>query len=449
MDAIRRYWADMRRHGLEVPVLALIVFALGLWALSCEQTRDVYAQEYEVAFSPPETTPPGAESEIAHTATVSGTASAATSVSVTASGSWATGDFCVANVAGDTLTKSIVTNDGNAWTTLSEITATFSMTWTVLYRERGGSDGGTYSFRYSDSAADNFTAVISCFSGVETLIPFDAKKTLDQTSSAITQAGMLTTADDMVLLALGAINGTNAISVSPSGFTLGASNAGTNPATVNWYKAQASAGSAGSLQFEASGSVGKQLVLLGLRPASTASTVSTLNSPGSATNVDNAGSAITWTNPGNIATSNDTRASSTLAGTGPSDYLCGSNFGFSLPSGATITGIVGGIERRRQGGATGEPIDDSVILLGAAGTAIGSPKAAPSTSVWAPNFSFINQREDYWYYGARDDVWGTTGLTGADLNDADFAVCVAAKGDTLGTDRQANVDHMHLLVYYQ
>ncbi len=70
----------------------------------------------------------------------------------------------------------------------------------------------------------------------------------------------------------------------------------------------------------------------------------------------------TWSNPGNITSSNNTYATATSSGGGNSTthYLKATNFGFSIPSGATIDGITVGIERKgTTTGGAGNWVKDS------------------------------------------------------------------------------------------
>src|SRR4051812_31719459 len=54
---------------------------------------------------------------------------------------------------------------------------------------------------------------------------------------------------------------------------------------------------------------------------------------------------ITWSNPGNILASDNSRATAALGSTQLTHYLKASNFGFTIPAGATILGILVEIER--------------------------------------------------------------------------------------------------------
>ena len=71
-----------------------------------------------------------------------------------------------------------------------------------------------------------------------------------------------------------------------------------------------------------------------------------LTNPGTGTTKVLAGSSMNWSGAGNILSSDNVDAS-VAPGTGAvySNYLVAKNFGFSIPSGATIDGIIVKIER--------------------------------------------------------------------------------------------------------
>jgi len=68
------------------------------------------------------------------------------------------------------------------------------------------------------------------------------------------------------------------------------------------------------------------------------------NNP-SGTATETGGGTVDWTNPGNITSSDDNRATAVLGKGDTSYYLKGTDFGFSIPSDATIQGIKVEIEK--------------------------------------------------------------------------------------------------------
>lgn len=133
-----------------------------------------------------------------------------------------------------------------------------------------------------------------------------------------------------------------------------------------------------------------------------------------------------WTNQSNITADDGTEAQITAASydTGDSSYvLYARNFGFSVPSDATIDGITVTIERRAFAGGA---IDNDVRLTTGttSGDRIGSTKA--SGFAW-PGTSSNAQ------YGGAADLWGAT-LTPADVNDAFFGVAISVLATANNTD---------------
>lgn len=150
---------------------------------------------------------------------------------------------------------------------------------------------------------------------------------------------------------------------------------------------------------------------------------------GSGTNVSRGFTA--WANPsritvdqGNATSSNSASIGST--GVGGSDYLVGSSFGFAVPSGSTIDGVV--FETRQLGTVAAVNVqlqDDYAALTGS------------SKSYTASGASSIKS------LGSSSDVWGAT-LTPTIVNDPDFGVRI---WNTL-TGNAMRLDAVWLTVYY-
>lgn len=164
------------------------------------------------------------------------------------------------------------------------------------------------------------------------------------------------------------------------------------------------------------------------------------NSPG--TVADEAGVGTeTWTNPSNATSSNDSRASVTVkAFVFPeSHYLKATNFGFSIPAGATIDGIVVEIERYRSGGGGAGTCADYRVRIVKGGT-IGSTDKSSGVN-WTGT-------EAYFTYGGSSDLWGET-WSESDIEDSGFGVALAVgQGSGSADDSICQVDHMRITVHY-
>lgn len=139
----------------------------------------------------------------------------------------------------------------------------------------------------------------------------------------------------------------------------------------------------------------------------------------SATQVDDAGvGTLAWTAPGNIAASDNIRATATIAadGTVTTHYAKVTGFGFAIPAGDTIRGVVVRVERSVDT-PVGAVIDQEVKIV--KGGAIGATNKAALTTNWPATEAEAT-------YGATDDLWGET-WTPADINAATFGAAIAAK----------------------
>jgi hypothetical protein len=146
-----------------------------------------------------------------------------------------------------------------------------------------------------------------------------------------------------------------------------------------------------------------------------------------------------WANPTYVFSSNGNRATDTISGGTQTNNLDATNFGFSIPSNATILGIEAYIEKSNNGYDDSDSnLDDEDVYLLKAGAAAGSDKA--STSDW-------DDSDEIFTYGDDDDLWGTT-WTPAEINATNFGLRIRADNDS-GSNREARVDHMALRVYYR
>lgn len=159
---------------------------------------------------------------------------------------------------------------------------------------------------------------------------------------------------------------------------------------------------------------------------------------GTGTNVTGVGTAA-WANPNNITlndsspTGNHAVASGNFSSATSSNYLRASNFGFTVPTGATIDGIVVDI-RGRDGNAQAQ--DSIVRLVDASGTIVGDNKSAGAS--WTNTMAYHS-------FGGSSDLWGVS-LSPSDVNDTDFgAVFAASNINAFGAIRIATIQ---ITVYY-
>lgn len=149
---------------------------------------------------------------------------------------------------------------------------------------------------------------------------------------------------------------------------------------------------------------------------------------------------LAWTSPTSTFSSNNTYATRVMSGTSITHYLKANNFGFSVPTGATILGIKVEVERSRTGGTTGEVRDSQVKIVKADGST-GTQNKADTVTNWPTTDAYAT-------YGSFSDLWGETTWKPQDINNSNFGVVVAATGSTSTTNRTANVDHIRITVTY-
>jgi hypothetical protein len=154
-------------------------------------------------------------------------------------------------------------------------------------------------------------------------------------------------------------------------------------------------------------------------------------SPGTVVNDSSVGTDA-WSNPDNAKTSNNSRAeflSSFPPGT--SYYLKATNFGLSVPAGATIDGIEVQVEKLAE--LADDVSEENVKLIDELGTAVGDNKA--KGGYWSTS-------EGYVTYGGSSDLWSNT-WSETDVNDSDFGVAI-----NVTAEYTAYIDHIQIKVYY-
>lgn len=159
------------------------------------------------------------------------------------------------------------------------------------------------------------------------------------------------------------------------------------------------------------------------------------NSPGTGETESAGGGLIPWSLPGNILASDDSRSTVTL-GTSTSDYLKATNFGFSIPAGATINGITVAIERHD----TDSNCNDAAVRIIKGGTIGSTDKSAAGWPDGPPDGSPET-------YGGTSDLWGET-WTADDINASTFGFAIKASGTSASPSSKARVDHITISIDY-
>ncbi|UAY52835.1 hypothetical protein [Ferruginibacter albus] len=145
--------------------------------------------------------------------------------------------------------------------------------------------------------------------------------------------------------------------------------------------------------------------------------------------------SVSWSNPGNVISNDNSYATATVTSSSASHYLQATNYGFTIPTEATIKGIT--VTVGRFGSSSSSGIIDNSIKLIKAGSIVGSSLA--STSTWSTSEAVAT-------YGGATNLWGNT-LTPADINSSNFGVALSVKTNS-SSNRTASVDYMTIAVTY-
>lgn len=157
------------------------------------------------------------------------------------------------------------------------------------------------------------------------------------------------------------------------------------------------------------------------------------NNPGTLAN-DASFGLIPWANVANAASSNDLRANANGLDTNTTQYLKVTNFGFTIPDGAKIDGIVVEAEVSKSGlGA----ITDVRCRLVKGGTIQGTDRL--NGTGWTTTDTYLS-------HGGAADLWGGT-WAASDINNAGFG-CVLAAQNSGANPTNALCDHIRITVYY-
>lgn len=146
-----------------------------------------------------------------------------------------------------------------------------------------------------------------------------------------------------------------------------------------------------------------------------------------------------WANPTNVTASDDARATISDASVGAfvSNDLRALTFGFAIPTGATVDGIVVEIERSVNA-TTQTPRDHTIQLQKLDNTPVGDNKASGTT--WPTTDAYAT-------YGSSSDLWGLT-WTPAEINATGFGVYMKVQTNAGKGGPQFRVDHVRITVYY-
>lgn len=155
--------------------------------------------------------------------------------------------------------------------------------------------------------------------------------------------------------------------------------------------------------------------------------------PGTTGNSNDIGT-VSWSNDDRVVSINHSYATVTLTAE-TSKFLKCTNFGFSIPTGATITGIQMEVVGQWNTGSSGQwwTLDYIRIVKG---------NTIKSTNYTA---DIEGSNDTYAYVGGDGELWGET-WTPSDINSSGFGVAIATY--TAGGPNKISLDFIGLKVYY-
>ena len=177
------------------------------------------------------------------------------------------------------------------------------------------------------------------------------------------------------------------------------------------------------------------LLIFLLFPAAVKADVQVVNFPGSV--VNEADGFLDWTNPSNAIIEDGIVSSATINSL-QTNNLKSTSYGFTIPNGALILGIM--LEVKKTASA-GNFVKDAVVkLYGSGGTLVGNDKSIVGDwpSLGTPTWTS---------YGGFGDLWGTIWKS-SDINSSNFGAAFAADRSSAGP-QIANVDSMRITVYFR
>ncbi|MDP2598346.1 MAG: hypothetical protein Q8P49_00780 [Candidatus Liptonbacteria bacterium] len=152
---------------------------------------------------------------------------------------------------------------------------------------------------------------------------------------------------------------------------------------------------------------------------------------------DNATGTLSWSNPSNVTSSDDQYATTAVLppSNTPSNYLKATDFGFSIPTEATVAGIVVEVERKDGITSSFNDVDINIVKNNVIQSSTNKSTGAswPSTDTYAS-------------FGNSTDLWGQT-WTPTDINSSTFGFALSGIGNS-GISESAYVDHIRIKVFY-
>lgn len=144
-----------------------------------------------------------------------------------------------------------------------------------------------------------------------------------------------------------------------------------------------------------------------------------------------------WSNPGNALVSDAARATAVVVGAGTTNYVRCTGYGFTIPPGAAIDGILVNVERRTSAITAGGSQDAAVRVV--QGGAIGAVDQSTTNT-----YTLTDVNEPH---GATTPLWGLTWVY-TDINAANFGAAVAAMKNNPAQTHTLSINSVTITVDY-
>jgi len=155
---------------------------------------------------------------------------------------------------------------------------------------------------------------------------------------------------------------------------------------------------------------------------------------------DSSVGTINWLTQDNAKVDDATYADARSTANAISYYLKATNFGFVIPSGATIDGIT--VEIRRRDDGTPSAVTDEYVQIVKADATIGTVNKADTSTLWLDYATTAT-------YGGVSDLWGED-WSATDINNSNFGVVISAdvRDDGPQTFCHGFVEYLKITIEY-
>ncbi len=147
--------------------------------------------------------------------------------------------------------------------------------------------------------------------------------------------------------------------------------------------------------------------------------------------------SVNWTSTGNALASDAVPATASVTGNATTRFLECTGYGFTIPFGSIINGIIVDVERRTSSTGAGGSRDAAVRIV--KGGIIGAADRATANNYTT---SFVTEP-----HGSATDLWGLA-WTSTDINAANFGAAVAARKNNPAQTHTLSVDVVSITVDY-